>query len=946
MYGSGTSSDPVHSDEAHGVLGESSQVTSAHETVGKYLTSEREPRAECTNPHAGRDLGSSPNNIATAPGKSVPARDTFIEGKGVVSPTDSNRPVTTSSGSVETSSGLGRDPTVSKGLPISKPYPSTEKGSSMPGSFDNDASSTTAIRGGVPGDSHIASDVPGTKVNEDVLPKPIDIVGPHLGPGVVPRGGVPAASEGNQYNDTRRISDNNNSTERYPLGGGNVLSDNSRSHANSSSEYNHTTDLPSEVYPNNANPKSQTGGARALNTEGDAKEDVKKDTEMVSYGPESWQHDHNKHGHQFVPVAQHETLMGALLDPHASSGSNNSLTESQSCLGRDSGMSGTAVAGAGAAWDRSRGEPASSTAAASSMSSAKDVDQGRPHEQKPASAIAAKFVMTEDSRAYARGYGNYEKSSAPATMALDSGRDDLSGPVHKSTLLNKLDPRVKEVSSTSADTKGLGQSQTTDTFSNSPTHNSAKHDPRVNAESRNDTTPIRHAAASDAAGAGAPGGAALLSAGYEAKRQHQKPDRGQEPTFKFQDRGFMGVGDTGFDHDRAELDPQRTSFAPPSAVTQALHQTPHQGLSVPNESDGIRQSPANQRIESYSKNELSRAPAHQDSRDPDVTEIGISDAISSSSHHNQVQPTPAAQVIDDSYRKDPRQESQHHYDRDAAILDTGAAAAEGLGHHDDREQTMPATQTTDSLAKDAYQDRYSRRDTASVGTGAADIQGNNEREGKHQAEFSKKEAEHMKALEKEHEKNEKVMEKEHKQKEKAVAKEYKKEEKAIAQREKEQGKHDKVIAKEQKQHNEHGEGIATNVATTETGKEEHDKHSTKEEKRHEKMHAALEKAQTREEKQFARAQKDHGKESNEEQGEKKHKGILGLFHRDKKSGGEVEKEELESRGHSDNGLTGAKNVEAGVVSPTAYDTTEHEKQQHEKHERNRLHKASSLIPSV
>ncbi|MCJ1392318.1 hypothetical protein MMC18_005185 [Xylographa bjoerkii] len=71
---------------------------------------------------------------------------------------------------------------------------------------------------------------------------------------------------------------------------------------------------------------------------------------------------------------------------------------------------------------------------------------------------------------------------------------------------------------------------------------------------------------------------------------------------------------------------------------------------------------------------------------------------------------------------------------------------------------------------------------------------------------------------------------------------------------------------------------------------------------------------------------------------KKHGGILGFLHRDK-SDKDSREEQAERQESSTPSLSGAKPAEVGAAGPGAIGINEHEREEHEKHERNRLHKA-------
>ena len=856
------------------------------------------------------------NELAGHPQKPVQTvQRSPTDSEGVLDSTGSHMHIRDPPGAIDHSSGRVGAATVSKDLHAHEPRPQAAQNSIIPNSFDNDAASTTAIRGGVLGDSHARL---GTELNKDLPAEPtFNSTQSHSGRDSGIRGTNFTVNEATNEHETQHVPKNHELAERsFPLGHYEAPIGSSSLHTESSSKNPKIANSPAATESSNSNLKFQAGTLRGQNLEREFEGNASNDTDLGAYGPESWQHDHHKHGHEFVPVKQHETMMGALLDPHAPDSSKN-LTEPHSHLGRETLHGRTALAGAGTVMGKSRENPTSSTNGANSTLFTEDVAEDRQLGQQLAPATTSKSATTEQSRADESGHHGSEALNIASDHAVHPARANLSGPVHKSSVLNRIDPRVKELPPTTMDATGSRQPQISSPFSSSLPYSPSKLNPRIDDEAHRDATPNQRYTGEDAATTGLLGRATFASAGHETGN-YSKPSSGQESIAQSHNRGFMGVGDTGFDHDRAELDPQRTSFAPPSATTQALHPTSPQNLGAMDESERAKPRPATRRAESHSGSDAILAP-------------------------------------------------QYHYGPDATVVDTGAVTTEEIRHHRDQGESNAAVSNTDPLSGESTQQSHPPdQDLAAVGMGTAAAGEIYHKKEKSRAEFSKQEAEHLKSLEKEHEKEAKALEKEHKKEDKAIAKEHKKEEKAIAQQQNEEARRDKAVTKQQKEHEKEvkaldkeqgqagknaakeqkkserheGETVAA-AAAAEQGHEENDKHLSKEDKRHEKMHAALEKAHSREEKQFEKSRKEHDKESNEGHGEKKHKGFLGLFHRDKKPGRAVEEEELENRGHSNYGLTGAKPAELGVVAPSAYEMTEHEKQLHEKHERNRLHKASS-----
>ena len=800
-----------------------------------------------------------------------------------------------------------------------------------------------------------------------------------------------ATNEKARYHEVQHTTESRDTTDRaFPLGGTNAQLNQTGSQPRAFEEQRVTATKPTNSLTDSAGLDSQPGAPTAQSHKRDLERNMTNDTELSSYGPESWQHEHNKRGHEFVPVKQHETLMGALLDPHSSGREKDTRTEPQTNLKREAAISGAALAGAGAAWEGSQGHSAPSSGIPSGTIHDDEAHGRSGLDTEPTSAMAARSAVEDPIKHRERGQGRTAPQIDTSNSASDSADVALSGPIHRSSILNKLDPRIRETSPSTVANTSTSPPTTSTSLSGASPYSSSQLDPRVDSESRKETSRTQHYIGRDAVTVGALDGAALVGAGYAKEGDHEKPSLGQEAPTPVHNRGFMGFGDSGFDHDHAGLDPQRTSFAPPSAATQALR------------------SASKSQVGSLSATSQPHASEYPHGHGTAIDGSSAATAEGIRASHNEQEPNLAIQPSSNSYQADPEPEPQHHFTSDAVVVGAGAGASGGLRHHQNHAEPMQEAQPTDiTTGPDNKRNHHYGRDAAVVGTGALAAEEIHRKEETPQTEFSKQDAEHAKtiekeqekkakALEKEQEKEAKSLEKEHKKEEKVIAAEQKKEEKALAHQQKEEAKHEEALAKEQKEHEkeakaqekqhkeeekaaakekkehekeakqlekqhkreekaiakeekEHAgreEELAAAAVATEKEDADHDgefTHSKKEDKRHEKLHAALERAQIREDRQFEKAQKEHEKENTDTHGEKKHKGLLGLFHRDKKSSKDTEEEDLENRGHSSFDLTDAKPAEAGVVAPSAYELTEHEKQQHEKHERNRLHKVSFVV---
>ncbi len=222
----------------------------------------------------------------------------------------------------------------------------------------------------------------------------------------------------------------------------------------------------------------------------------------AGYGPESWEHDHSRHGHQFegdpcgpeahVPgphfsKGPHATDTANLLDPHVASPIIPVGSTSESGLGS---TTGTGVGQTGT---------------------------GSSHLGRDA-ALAGGV----GAGAYEAGRGSSDPTSTSAGSASNT-----TGP-HKSGLLNKLDPRVdadlsrQQGSTGTSGMSGIGGTSTTGT-SDYPSTSS--------------TTGRDHHLGRDAGLVGAGGAAA-----YEADRHHHNTDSGITGTSGIGSSGRGGIG--------------------------------------------------------------------------------------------------------------------------------------------------------------------------------------------------------------------------------------------------------------------------------------------------------------------------------------------------------------------------------------------------------------------
>lgn len=506
----------------------------------------------------------------------------------------------------------------------------------------------------------------------------------------------------------------------------------------------------------------------------------------VSHGPESWKHDHGIHGHVYEgdPCEHGEAVPG----PHFTTGPHVTDTANRLDPHVASGI----------------GEPSATTHDSRSELGSTSHSSGHHHGRDAALAGGAG----------AAGIGAYESSRDPLGSAAEPTTS--TGP-HKSSLLNKLDPRVPSSAS--------------------------KHEGSV--DTTTSSGPIESSGLTSSSTTGASG----LPSSQTTGRDHHHG----------RDAGLVGAGSiAGYETEKHLRDPKQTG-------------TTSSGVSDPYSSSGI-----DPRVDSKSGSGLTgstdptrssedhhygrnaglagtggvaayEAEKHLGKDTSSSKASGLPESIGGRAYDNTRDPTSTA--------KDSQTGTDRHYGRDAGIAGVGAggvAAYEAKKHHDRNEPTT--TTGSSAYPSTGYNDReqtsgsHTGRDAALAGGAGAGLGAASG------AEFSKKEAEKL----------EKEQSKEIEKEQKAIHKDQVKHEKAL---EKEEKKHEKILAKEEKKH-------------------------------------------------------DDGK---------KHGGILGLFHRDKPDK-DLKEEELERReGGSHHGAQTAAGVgAAGAIGAGVAD--------HEKHERNRLHK--------
>ncbi|MCJ1308723.1 hypothetical protein MMC25_002377 [Agyrium rufum] len=886
LYGTGQSSDPVHSGTS-----ETGQTGS--------LTGE------------GSHLSKASHNPTTA---------------GTGSSTTSGYPDTTSS--INPTSALSsNDPYSTSGTGP------TGASSQLPGGFADEDASTTAIRGGVLGDNNLAQGNDSFGSNKPLPAEPqTGNQRSHLGrdAGLAGAGGLAAGEALHHHNQNDnslgQTSQSGQAGERsFPLGGSGT-SDQQYDPQSTGSGLT-STHQPIERSDNSHLGRDAgiagTGlaGAEAVHHHhGQQQQDTSLGSDVRDpYGPESWTHEHNKHGHEFVPVSEHQTRAGALLDPHAES---------------------TARAGATAAFAKhQQGQPTTGEVPSGLDSTSGSYPDRTKDSHKGRDVALGGSALAGAGAAYE---GHEHGKHAPTGQTGTTADEDLTGPVHKSGLMNKLDPRVKSVSE--ATPSGTSEyAQSSNPYSSTPV------DPRLDSEGKSSKD---HHYGRDATAAGALGAGA-----YEAEKHHHRDEATprtsgltgttantqapistseQQPSDHHYGRDATlagGVGAAGYEaekHHHRDQDPTIASTGPTSTTGPTTSAT---GTTAPTQDTS----------------------SHHYGRDAAGAGALGGAAYEAEKHHNrnELDSSSGLNVINEPVVvHDPL---DHGYGRSGAVPHGSFAS----------NKPNPGA-TTGTSTTQGPRDHHFGRDAALAG-GAGAV-------GAH--ELSKKDE---KKLEKEEIKHEKKLEKEE------------------AKHEKELAKEEKHYEKDEKKHHKEEAAAAGVVGAGGLAAAEHHHHGKDQlgdpahngavpDKTHQKLDKQLEKSQAKQEKEF---HKHHDKDAvaYEQSGpEKEHKGLLGrIFHRNKGdkddttttthdhhraeeaavAGGAVgaagfaEKEhrdhsgpsqgyesspvtsgipeaELEKRSVARTGLSGAKGADTGIVAPSAVMMTEHERAQHAKNERERM----------
>ncbi|KAI4176589.1 MAG: hypothetical protein LQ343_000880 [Gyalolechia ehrenbergii] len=543
------------------------------------------------------------------------------------------------------------------------------------------------------------------------------------------------------------------------------------------------------------------------------------------YGEETWTHDHNKHGHDYIgdPCENEPPAPGAV---HFTSGPHSLDTTNR----LDPRVSGGDLEGT------------------SSSITESSVPHSRQHHGRDVPLSAG--VGTT-------GAGAYEASRDVPSSSTTQHGNSTAGP-HKSDLLNKADPRVdsdlskQRGATTMPDTTGVGSTSSTEPSISGDHHYGGN-------------------AALAGAGAGAAG--AAVHGGQKHHDSHVP----------------KGTSSSGYSN---PYSPSSTGTGLTSGPTSSTTGTTSSTRQIPTETTNTTgpttkgtgvptgQSPSGV---TAANGPATTSKDHDVGRNAGLAGVGAGAAYEADKHlHGSHGDSTRTRDPGLTSKQQPLSgKSAPEYGRETDLSDAGTT-----GIHDSRHQPSSTSGLADQPST-AYDDRdragesHRGRDAAlGAGAGAAAVAGGEELSRKYlerqqkadyKEEMTEQEAAHKQELK----------EQKHHQHEQQKA------EKA----------HEKAIAKEEKHH-------------------QHEK---------EKAEKAHEKAMAKEEAQHKHKEEPQG-------GEKKHHGLLGLFHRDK-ADKELKEDEIARKEHLE------AESQPGAATTGTTGLSEREKHEHAKeHDRNRLHK--------
>lgn len=526
-----------------------------------------------------------------------------------------------------------------------------------------------------------------------------------------------------------------------------------------------------------------TGGATAVGSS--APTISNETTSPRGYGQEAWEKDGHSHEFQGDPChgqekpvegvvhhtkGPHSTDIANALDPHVGA-TSTSKSASHShptggAIGSESTTSGVDSSTAGKGFDSTtidtgRGVGSASgtdgSVAGRGLAPSHDLQHGSTKERDPTHSAAA---------ATAGGIGGAGLAANGQRGEANSHDETLTGPVHKSGLLNKLDPRVKSVSETS--------------------HDSGVSEPKPSTTSDKDH---RHGREAGLAGAGA----VAAGTAYEAGRKQE------------------GYSSEQYPHSGTSLPPSTatgTTGLTDSSSGVSKHETGLKG------DHGVASYEAEKHLGRHHKSGLGGNPSQ--AAKGESSSVGpISTTTEPSRDHNRGNLSAAgagagvgvaaleAERLRQPHQTNPTDPSitagsqqPHDYEGNrGSARDKTEATHKPFVQHDDTKPPSKGEHT--GLAAVG----------AGAGAGAGAAAGMSEKEAKklekehikeekaHEKEIEKEQKHHQKELEKEQKHHQKEVEKEHK----ALAKEEKKHHHDV---EKEEKKHHHGVEKEEKKHHD------------------------------------------------------------------------------------------------------------------------------------------------
>ena len=496
----------------------------------------------------------------------------------------------------------------------------------------------------------------------------------------------------------------------------------------------------------------------------------------AGYGPESWQHKHDQHGHAYEgdPCGSETAVTGAphfTTGPHVTDTANRLDPNVQSEIGAVGSTTGTGHHGHHHGHHHGNKDTTTGTGFGSTDNQS---SEPRGDHRLGRDAALAGGVGSG-------GVGAYESSRGQSGVSSDGPSPSSTGP-HGSALLNKLDPRVDSSLSKQEGSSGMTDSSATGSVKD---HHYGRDAGLVGAGGAGAYEAEKHTRDRKE-----PATEGVSATGYSNPYSTSGVDSRVDSTSNTQTTGTTGAGKDK-DHHYG-----RDAGLAGAGGAAAYEVEKHRNKNEPTQTSGLSGTTTSATAGTTPGATSSNTPiydqqtgsSHHYGRDAGLAGAGGAAAYEVEKHHQNNnepnEPTQASGISGTSSSNAPSYDQQtgtgHHYGRDAGLAGAGGAAAYEAEQHRDRHQPTAKADTSAYPSsgyddRDRTTDRHTGRDAALVGgagAGAGAVAG---------TEYSKKEAEkaqkeHMKELEREQKNIHKHEVKDEKKHEKALEKEEKKEE--------------------------------------------------------------------------------------------------------------------------------------------------------------------------